>query len=204
MPKENRFKIKAHFLASSCPNKIGEGQMSQKVSQTQFVWTREANAAANSFLHTCKWNLLWTFHKNLKLTNLVCPMSIWVYFQLDDALVTWLFSHWTQEIRETQCCKLLCWSRSGLTIWKEFSTWTTRRCNEKASVPLPTTNAELNLTLWRKYQNLKSSMAALESQAVTTDQGDSSICVCAALAMAATEGGHLQNDHFFFCLSVKI
>ena len=36
-------------------------------------------------------------------------------------------------------------------------------------------------------------MAALESQAVTTDQGDSSICVCAALAMAATEGGHLEN-----------
>jgi len=30
-------------------------------------------------------------------------------------------------------------------------------------------------------------MAALESQAVTTDQGNSSICVCAALAMAATE-----------------
>jgi len=42
-------------------------------------------------------------------------------------------------------------------------------------------------------------MAAIESQAwlglqaVTTDQGDSSICVCAALAMAATEGGHFKN-----------
>ena len=39
-------------------------------------------------------------------------------------------------------------------------------------------------------------MAALESQAVTTDQGDSSICVCAALAMAATEGGLLTISSF--------
>ena len=37
-------------------------------------------------------------------------------------------------------------------------------------------------------------MAAPESQAVTTDQGNSSICTCAALAMAATEGGHLENS----------
>ena len=36
-------------------------------------------------------------------------------------------------------------------------------------------------------------MAELGMSAVTTDQGDSSICVCAALAMAATEGGHLEN-----------
>ena len=37
-------------------------------------------------------------------------------------------------------------------------------------------------------------MAAPESQAVTTDQGNSRICTCAALAMAATEGEHLENS----------
>ena len=36
-------------------------------------------------------------------------------------------------------------------------------------------------------------MAALKAQAVTTNQGDSSICVCAALAMAATDGGQLND-----------
>ena len=49
---------------------------------------------------------------------------------------------------------------------------------------------------WRECQTLKRRMAALESQAVTTDQGDSSICVCAALAMAATEGGLLTISSF--------
>ena len=48
-------------------------------------------------------------------------------------------------------------------------------------------------------------MAALEAQAVTTNQGDSSICVCAALAMAATDGGQLNNflslrNYFFVSL----
>ena len=43
------------------------------------------------------------------------------------------------------------------------------------------------------HQTLQRRMAALGCPAVTTDQGHSSICVCAALAMAVTEGGHLQN-----------
>ena len=41
-------------------------------------------------------------------------------------------------------------------------------------------------------------MAALEAQAVTTNQGNSSICVCAALAMAATEGEELKNAQYSF------
>ena len=163
--------------------------MSQKVSQTQFVWTRGANAAANSFLHTCKWNLLWTFHKNLKLTNLVCP--IWVYFHSDDALLaTWLFSHWTQEIRETQCCMLLCWSRSGLTIWKEFSTWTTRRCNEKASMPLPTTKRWTQPHIVKKVSKFEEQYGRLGKPSSDDEPGrlEHLRLRRAPLAMAATEG----------------
>ena len=51
------------------------------------------------------------------------------------------------------------------------------------------------------HQILQRNMAAPESQAVTTNQGNSSICTCAALAMAATEGGHFENS---FCFQLAL
>ena len=43
-------------------------------------------------------------------------------------------------------------------------------------------------------------MAAPESQAVNTNQGNAKVCTCFALAMAATEGGCLENAQSKFLL----